>query len=88
MSTRHKGARVQDYAAMLKRNPSSPQNVKLTKNGDGVPVKIYKKGNSRGKGGLGFADSDEEREGINSQRKTFEDQTEQHDEEGEHEQND
>jgi len=62
MSTRHKGARDKDYAAMLKNPAMSP--VKRMKTGEGDYRKLNKQTvSSKSKSGLGFADSDEDREG-------------------------
>jgi hypothetical protein len=67
MSTRHKGVRDRNYADMLK-NPVHGSPMKRFKSGD-MEGHTHKKqifsGKSRGSG-LGFADSDEERENHTS----------------------
>lgn len=93
MSTRHKGQRVQDYAAMLKtRNAFSPPNKRFKMGdqqhdaGGGFAASRGKHISSRSKGsGLGFADSDEEREAKDVRPFGHEDSQEP-EEEGEHEQ--
>jgi hypothetical protein len=84
MSTRHQGARVQDYAALSKGNSSmSPVGVKRQKISEHGDFKSRHKHSSTGKSkpsGLGFADSDEEKN-VHE----FNENVEEQDEEGEQE---
>lgn len=83
MSTRHKGQRSQNYAAMHNnRNAYSPPNKRFKGENDEFRAKGI---SAKSKGsGLGFADSDEERE---QNVKPFgHEETQENEEEGEHEQ--
>jgi hypothetical protein len=84
MSTRHKGQRVQDYAAMEKnRNASSPPNKRF-KIGEHDHRGRHISSKSKGSG-LGFADSDEERD-TKDVRPFGQEESQESGEEGEHEQ--
>ena len=64
MSTRHQGARVQDYAAMLKNSSISPgqKRLKLSEHGDYKNRHHKHSSTAKSKpSGLGFADSDDEK---------------------------
>lgn len=94
MSTRHKGQRVHDYAAMVKnKNVYSPPNKRF-KMGEGqqeaggaYAANRGKHVSSRSKGsGLGFADSEEEREAKEVRPFGQHEESQEPEEEGEQEQ--
>lgn len=85
MLTRHQGQRVMDYAAMHNRNSLPQSQMKAAKTRADNQVKPQKKNGNKNRGGLGFADSDEERDLNNSAMKDYD--SEQLSEEGEEEQN-